>query len=260
MINYDVALQEFEIFLLVMVRISTFVYTAPFFNTANAPNKVKIGFCLALSILTFSLVGETDYTYTGVIDYAIIVAQEAAIGLLLGAVSYACVEIIFFTGHIIDVDMGISMASVLDPTSNTQVGIMGNLYYYILNLLLIVSGLYRYLIGAIVDTYEVIPIGKAQFHESLFDTIVGFMGDYFTIGFRIALPMFACMLLLNCILGILARIAPQMNMFVMGMQLKIFAGLAVIFATIILLPSVSTFVFQQIRTMMVKLVGGMTPM
>jgi flagellar biosynthetic protein FliR len=68
------------------------------------------------------------------------------------------------------------------------------------------------------------------------------------------------MLLLNCILGILARIAPQMNMFVMGMQLKIFAGLAVIFATIILLPSVSTFIFQQIRTMMVKLVGGMTPM
>lgn len=260
MINYSVALQEFEFFLLVLVRISTFVYTAPFFNTANTPRRVKVGFCFFFSILVYILKPEFSYSYSGVLDYAVLVVGEAAIGLLIGQAASMCVQIILFSGHILDIDMGLSMASIMDPTTKAQVGLMGNLYMYTLNLLLIVSGLYRYLIGAIVDTYSVIPIGKVHFHETIFKTFVDFMGNYFIIGFRIALPMFACMLLLNCILGVLAKIAPQMNMFVMGMQLKIFAGIAVIFATVIMMPTVSSFIFQQIRTIMVQLVGNMTPM
>lgn len=259
MINYSVALQEFELFILILVRISTFVYAAPFFNTANTPNRVKIGFSFALAILVYTLDLGITYTYSGMLDYAAIVLSEAAVGLLLGYAANACVQIIMFSGHIIDVDMGISMATIFDPTTKTQVGIMSNLYYYLLSLLLIVSGLYRYLVAAIVDTYKVIPIGQAAFRPSLYTTIVDFIGDYFVIGFRIALPMFACMMLLNCILGVLARIAPQMNMFVMGMQLKIFVGIIVITFTLVMLPSVSNYIFQEIRTIMVQIVNSMTP-
>ena len=71
--------------------------------------------------------------------------------------------------------------------------------------------------------------------------------------------MFACMMLLNCILGVLARIAPQMNMFVMGMQLKIFVGIIVVTFTLVMLPSVSNYIFQEIRTIMVQIVNSMTP-
>ena len=257
MINYSVALQEFELFILILVRISTFVYAAPFFNTANTPNRVKIGFSFALAILVYTLDLGITYTYSGMLDYAAIVLSE--VGLLLGYAANACVQIIMFSGHIIDVDMGISMATIFDPTTKTQVGIMSNLYYYLLALLLILSGVYRYLVSEIVDTYKVIPIGQAAFRPSLYTTIVDFIGDYFVIGFRIALPMFACMMLLNCILGVLARIAPQMNMFVMGMQLKIFVGIIVVTFTLVMLPSVSNYIFQEIRTIMVQIVNSMTP-
>ena len=71
--------------------------------------------------------------------------------------------------------------------------------------------------------------------------------------------MLACMMLLNCILGVLARIAPQMNMFVMGMQLKIFVGIIVVTFTLVMLPSVSNYIFQEIRTIMVQIVNSMTP-
>jgi flagellar biosynthetic protein FliR len=67
------------------------------------------------------------------------------------------------------------------------------------------------------------------------------------------------MMLLNCILGVLARIAPQMNMFVMGMQLKIFVGIIVVTFTLVMLPSVSNYIFQEIRTIMVQIVNSMTP-
>ena len=66
-------------------------------------------------------------------------------------------------------------------------------------------------------------------------------------------------MLLNCILGVLARIAPQMNMFVMGMQLKIFVGIIVVTFTLVMLPSVSNYIFQEIRTIMVQIVNSMTP-
>ena len=151
------------------------------------------------------------------------------------------------------------MAQIMDPTTNIQVGIFGNFYYYILLLLLLVSGLHRYLIQAIIETYKVIPIGQVTFSAGIFDTIMKFIGDYFVIGFRIALPVFSVTLLLNVVLAILARIAPQMNMFVVGMQLKIFAGIFAVMFTVVMMPAVSTVIEEEIHTLLASLVRGMSP-
>ena len=259
MINYEVALGQLELFVLILIRLASFVYAAPFFNTANVPNRFKIGFSLALSVIVYSLHPDMAVQYDNIIDYCIIVVQELIVGILLGAVSSFAVQIIQFSGKIIDMDIGLSMAQIYDPTTRMQVGIMGNFYYYyMLMLLLILSGMHRFLIEAIVETYNVIPIGGVKFGAGLYTTVIQFMSDYFVIGFRIALPVFATMLLLNCILAILARIAPQMNMFVVGMQLKIFVGIFVIFFTISMLPAVSNIIFEEIKDLFSLLVRGMS--
>jgi flagellar biosynthetic protein FliR len=110
-----------------------------------------------------------------------------------------------------------------------------------------------------VETFKVIPLGGVVFSASIYDTILGFVGDYFVIGFRIALPVFCVTLLLNIILAILARVSPQMNMFVVGMQLKIFAGIFAVLFTIIMMPAVSTAIEQEIHTLLSSLVRGMSP-
>ena len=76
--------------------------------------------------------------------------------------------------------------------------------------------------------YKVIPIGGVKFGAGIYTAIISFMSDFFVIGFRIALPVFSAILMLNCVLAILAKVSPQMNMFVVGMQLKIFVGIFVI--------------------------------
>ena len=83
------------------------------------------------------------------------------------------------------------------------------------------------------------------------------MGDMFVIAFRIILPVFACIMILNCILGIMAKVSPQMNMFSVGMQMKIMVGFMVLFITITLLPSVADFIFKEMKTMIVSFVKGM---
>ena len=255
MIQYEVALEQLEIFVLILMRIASFIYVAPFFNTANVPRRTKIGLAFFVTVLVYSVKADMTVEYSGIIGYAVVVLQEVAVGLILGAMASFCVQIIMFAGKMIDMDTGLAMAQIMDPTTNVQVGIFGNFYYYILLLLLMVSGLYRYLISAIVETYNVIPIGQVKFSASIYNDIIGFMSDYFVIGFRIALPVFSAILLLN----VLARIAPQMNMFVVGMQLKIFVGIFAVFFTIVMMPAVSTFIEDEIKTLMASLVRGMSP-
>lgn len=256
--NFTFALEQFELFVLILIRLASFVFAAPFFNMANVPQRVKIGFSFCLAILVYSLFPDMSVEYNGMIEYAIIVVQEIIVGIMLGLISSLCVQIIMFAGKIIDMDIGISMAQLYDPTTRMQVGIMGNFYYYMMMLLLIISGMHQYLVAAIVETYKVIPIGGVKFSASIYTTIIGFMSDYFVIGFRIALPIFASILMLNCVLAILARIAPQMNMFVVGMQLKIFTGIFVILFTISMLPSISNFILDEIEKLFAMLVRGMS--
>ena len=219
---------------------------------------MRVGLAFFLSIIVYTLHPDMNVEYNGLIEYAGLVVIESVVGILLGAMASFCVQIIQFAGKLVDMDIGISMAQIMDPTTKVQVGIMGNFYYYMLMLLLIVSGLHQYLVAAIIETYNVIPIGGVKFGMSVYTTVLNFMSDYFVIGFRIELPIFAATLLLNCILAIIARVAPQMNMFVVGMQLKIFVGIFVILFTIVMLPSVSNFIYNEIQTVMASLVRGMS--
>ena len=258
MINYEVALGQFELFVLILIRLASFVFAAPFFNTANVPNRFKIGFSFALSIIVYSINLDMTVQYNNMMDFCIIVVQEVIVGVLLGAVSSFAVQIIQFSGKMIDMDIGISMAQIYDPTTRMQVGIMGNFYYYMMMLLLIISGMHQYLVAAIVETYKVIPIGGVKFGAGIYTAIISFMSDFFVIGFRIALPVFSAILMLNCVLAILAKVSPQMNMFVVGMQLKIFVGIFVILFTISMLPSVSDFILDEIERLFAMLVRGMS--
>ena len=88
-------------------------------------------------------------------------------------------------------------------------------------------------------------------------TMTMYIADLMVIGFRIVLPIFATSMILNCILGVMAKVAPQMNMFAVGMQLKVLVGFSILFVTIILLPDISNFIFREMKRMIVSVVEGM---
>ena len=225
MLQYTFDISTFEYFLLILVRISCFVFVAPFFGAKEVPGRVKIGL---------------------------------SAGLLIGFAAYICNSIILFAGTIIDMDIGLSMAMVFDPTTGSQVSITGNLYSYFILLLLIVSNMHQYILRALIDSFQLFPLGGAQFQmDSLLASMVQYCTDLFAIGFRIVLPVFACMMILNSILGIMAKVAPQMNMFAVGVQLKLLLGLAVLFITTFLLPDIANFIFKEIKVMTVSFIEGM---
>mgnify|MGYP005765244359 CR=1 FL=1 len=258
MLEYTFSLANFEILILIVVRISCFVSVAPFFGTSNTPARVKIGLSVLVSLLIYGIVDKTAIEYTGVMGYAVIVLKEGITGLLIGFAANICNSIILFAGNIIDMDIGLSMATEFDPTMNSQVTITGNLYNYFILLLLVVTDMHHVILRAVVDSFTVIPVNGQIFDwNSLAGSMVTFMTDLFVIAFRIFLPIFACMMILNCILGIMAKVAPQMNMFAVGMQMKVLLGIVILFLTVTLLPGIADFIFTEMRRMMVSVIEGM---
>ncbi len=257
MINYTFSLLTFEYYLLVLVRIASFVAVAPFFGLSSVPTRVKAGFSAVLAILIAQAV-PGQVTYDGMLEYGIIVAKEALTGLFIGMAANCCTYIIGFAGQLMDMQIGLSMAQEYNPLTRTQESVTGNLYYYSIMLLLLISDLYHYIIKAIADTYTLIPVNAQLFQwEYLVNGMVRFITDMLVIGFRITLPVFACCMIMNCILGIMAKVAPQMNMFSVGIQLKIFAGFAVLIVTVFLLPRAATLIGDEIKTMLRVMVKGM---
>lgn len=258
MVDYTFSLLAFEYFLLILVRITSFVFVAPFFSLPNAPGRVKIGFSFFVALLVFGLVPEPQVAYDDVIGYAIIVLKEGITGLLIGFAANICNSIVLLAGNIIDMNMGLSMATEYDPITRTNAPITGNFYNYMVLMLLLVSGMHRYVLTAIVESFQLIPVNGQLFQwDSLMEGMLEYMGQSMILGFRIALPVFACIMILNCILGVMAKVAPQMNMFSVGMQLKILTGMVVLLLTIQLLPYVADFIYTEMKRMIVTMIEGM---
>ena len=150
------------------------------------------------------------------------------------------------------------MVTLMDPTTRESSTISGVFYQYMVMLMLIVSGMHEYLLKALAETFTLIPVNGAVFQmDSLMNSMVRFLSEYIIIGFRICLPIFATMILLNAVLGILAKVAPQMNMFAVGIQLKVLTGLTILFFTVGMLPGASDFIFTQMKKIVVSFVEGM---
>lgn len=260
MIDYSFSIYDLEYFLLILVRVSCFVYVAPFFSMKNTPANVRVAISFFTSLLLYQALTPTEaVAYSSLAGYTVIVLKEALVGLLIGLAANVCTSIVNFAGSIADMETGLSMVTLMDPTSRESTSITGVLYQYVLMLMMIATGMYRYLFGALADTFILIPVNGAVLRaDSLVDSMLEFLSDYVIIGFRIVLPIFCSILLLNAVLGVLAKVAPQMNMFAVGIQLKVLVGLSVLFLTAGMLPGIGGFVFDEMKRMIHSFVGGMT--
>lgn len=261
MIEYSFSIQELEILLLCFVRVTFFLYAAPFYGTSNVPNQVKISLGIFLAYLVYyASMPHEAVMYSTVLGYATIVIKEAIVGLMVGWGANICSSIVLFAGRLVDMEIGFAMVNAMDPTTRENATITGLYYQYLVMLLLIGSGMHRYIIQALAQTYELIPINGVVFHtEQMMETVISFMSQYINIGFRICLPVFCVILIVNVVLGILAKVSPQLNMFAVGMQIKILIGLGVMFLTTGMLPYVSDFVYKEMKVMVVSFVEAMMP-
>lgn len=251
--------EHVEFYLLILIRISSFVLTAPIFSYHTIPVRVKLAISLLLSLVAIQVVPVVELQYTGIIGFSVLILKESVVGLVIGFMCNICMYIITFTGQLIDMEMGLSMASIYDPLTNIQVSVTGNIYTYLVMLVMVVTNMHHYVLRAVLDTFGYFNVGQAVIDENLTQTAVEFMANYFIIGFRIVLPIFGCMLIINVVLGVLSRAAPQMNMFVVGLQVKVLVGILLLLIIIPTIPTVADFVFDTMKDVVMQLYHSFTP-
>ena len=130
MVNITFSLEHFEYFLLILVRISTFLFAAPFFSQRGIPNQFKIGLACFVSIMLYGVLGYSPLAYSSVIGFAVLVMKEGITGLLIGFSANICSSIVLFAGRVIDMETGLSMSSVFDPVTKQDASISGMLLQY----------------------------------------------------------------------------------------------------------------------------------
>lgn len=251
--------ESLEFYLLIIMRISSFVLTAPLFSHRSIPARVKIAISVWLSVVVISATPEISLEYTGVVGYAVLVIQESIVGMILGFMCNLCLYIIHFAGQIIDMEIGLSMANMFDPASGIQVTVTGNLYNYLVMLLLVVTNMYHYVIRGIMDSFSYFNVGQAVFRLGLKDIAVDFMANYFLIALRIVLPVLCCILIMDVVLGVLTKAAPQMNMFAVGIQLKVLIGIILLILLVETIPTVAQFIFDEMKTVITQVIYMLKP-
>lgn len=222
----ELLFSQYDIFLLVFLRTSGIFIFSPFFSSQNIPNTTKIGFTLTLSLLiSLSLPMNIDLRDEVLI---IIILKELLVGIIIGFIAYSFFSAFYVMGQIIDMKIGFGMVNVVDPQNRIQVPLMGN-FYYILSFLLFMSiNGHHTIIKALVDSYSFIPIGGFKYSSDVMSLIVSTIGRSFELGFKLSTPIVAIIFMTDIILGIMSKTIPQMNVFVVGMPLKIIVGLIII--------------------------------
>ncbi len=220
-------------FVLIFLRIFGMVVVAPIFRNRNVPYIVKIGFIFLLSnILITRMTTLSPIGIENSLLFAFIMAKELFLGAVIGFSAYLVFSVLLMVGQFIDMQIGFSMVSVFDPMNRTQLTITANFYYYVLILIALVSNLHHFLLRALLDSFELIPIGTVIINTDVGNNFVYYMTRYFELTLSFAAPIVFVTLITNVVLGILARVVPSLNMFVIGFPLKIFFGLSTILVMI----------------------------
>ncbi|QHT60710.1 flagellar type III secretion system protein FliR [Paenibacillus lycopersici] len=252
----ELFLQGFPIFLLIFCRITAFFVVAPIFSTRNVPNMFKIGFSFFVSLLVFLTYGMKQ-TIVPDAEYILAIIRESLVGALLGFVAYLFFTIINTAGSFIDMQMGFGMANIIDPMTGASAPLIGNFKGMIATLLFLSINGHHYLLSALLQSYEWIPLSNTLFLHlksgSITTFLTGMAGQTIMLALQMSAPLVAAMFLTDIGLGLLARTAPQYNVFVIGMPIKILVGLLMLAVLMPGLVTIYEHIFEQMFSAMQKL-------
>ncbi|WP_249869771.1 flagellar biosynthetic protein FliR [Oceanobacillus saliphilus] len=254
-----VNINSLPVFLLIFVRVLAFFVTMPLFSYRTVPLQFKIGFSFFLAMIMFYTVDSTGLVMNEM--YIFLLVKEAMVGLLIGLIAFIIVSALQIAGGFIDFQMGFAIANVMDPQTGAQTPLTGQYLYIIALLFLLSVDGHHLVIDGIVNSYHFIPLDTfIPFgNSSIADFVITTFNRMFLIAFQIAIPIVGCLFLVDVAMGIIARTVPQINVFVVGLPLKILVSFAALLAFlplyITLVRSLFHSMFEAMRVLM-QLFGG----
>lgn len=223
-------LNNYYLFLFAGCRMAGLVFFNPIYGRRNIPAMIKVGLALGLALNTvYGMAGKTillDYTAA---EMALGVLREITIGFAMGFVIHCFMAVFHMGGELMDLQMGISMAMMFDPSSNSQISISGNLLTILYTLLFFITNSHITLAYVAAKSFQAVPVGLGPLNGSAGIFFAELFGYIIVYAVQLALPVIATELLVEIAVGILMRVVPNINVFVVNLQLKLLVGIVVLF-------------------------------
>ena len=219
---------QVTLFSLILMRMSGFILLNPILGRRNIPMQVKAGFIFVLTLTVYSFSAGDAFDIANPLEYGFLLLKEFAAGYVIGYVTELFFFVITFAGYVMDFQMGLSMSTVYDPQSNTQVPITGRLLqaFYVL-LFFAVDG-HLALMKILLQSAEIVPYGGIVITQNLALRVIDLFSECVIMGIKFAFPILAAEFLIEIGVGILNKIVPQINIFVINIQLKVIVGLGLL--------------------------------
>lgn len=245
-------MNQYLIFLLASCRTAGVIFFNPIFGRNSVPTIMKVGLSLAIALYAvFDLsVNQIQVINYSTIEFIGAMLQGFVIGIVIGFIMSMFLTVFQLGGELIDMQMGLSMASMYDPATKASISVTGNLLTAMYVLIFFISNAHLALFTVLIKSFQVVPVGFGGVSDKVGVYFIELMYYIFLYAVQLAIPIIVTEIIAEFAVGILMRLVPNINVFVINIQIKVFIGLIVIFT---LIPTLANFMTQMNLLMMEKI-------
>ncbi|MCB1748006.1 MAG: flagellar biosynthetic protein FliR [Gammaproteobacteria bacterium] len=213
------------------LRVGGFVMAAPVIGTRAVPTRIRVVLALLLTSVLAPLAAAPaidPLSASGLLT----AAQQVVVGATIGLVLRLTFFVFEFAGQLVSQQTGLGFASLVDPTSGAQVPVLAHFYIVLATLLFFTVDAHLVLVQLLADSFRLLPIGPVGIAAAGAEGIVSWTGELIADGLLLGLPVIVALLAINFALGVMARAAPQLNIFAVGFPLMILFGMVLVVLTL----------------------------
>ncbi len=241
-------INNFGGFLAVFLRLTGVFMVAPVFSSAIIPKTIKGMLILLIALLTFPVLASRGLLPqpATLADLAVIGAGELFVGYVIGFMVLVVITIFQISGQFYSIQMGFGIINVFDPLAETSVPIISQLKTLLMTIVFLLMRGHQLVLKAVFESYEKIPVIYDINLRPLVITMTTQFDKMFYMGFLIGLPLIGIVFLMTMSLGLVSKLAPQMNVMILGFGLKVMIGLFTFTALLPAFIAIARNIFDEI--------------
>lgn len=231
----DASLPRVMTFVLVLARVAGLFVLAPFFGARIAPVRVRAGMAFFFAVVMLPLfppdAGAAFATSTGLLALAGMATLETGIGVAIGLVAQLAFGAVQLAGQLIGIQIGIGLANLIDPQTQEHITSLAQWENLLALMVFMAIDGHHALVRAMADSFTLLPIAHGFPEGAGFGVLTALSAGLFVLALKIAAPVLVTQLLVNGAMAVLAKLIPQLNVFVVGFPLNIAVGFFVMIAS-----------------------------
>jgi flagellar biosynthetic protein FliR len=211
-----------------LARVLALMAFMPVFSNVALPERIKLVVGVAVTLAIIPALPPMPAIPAGSWVGMMVLGEQIVIGMLMGfavRIAFAAVDV---AGQLIGLQMGLSFAVFYDPTTASQAPVVSEFLSLLATLIFLALNGHLLTMSLLAESFTLLPVSTVPFAAKSFTLLLAWATTMFAAGVLLALPLIAALLIANIAMGVLSRVAPQLNLFAIGFPVTIFAGFAVI--------------------------------